>query len=404
MKKIIRAKLPIKSFCGINYGHNHWARHLNTCSICRVAYNELLEKQKNSKTKKIQKFNCPICKQEFKRINNVHLLKKHNLTIQQFEEIYPEFTRTESRANQIRKFENKKEYVDYVVCPICNNKFSELNNYHLYTHNLTAKQFDEMFPNNKRLSQKVLKKKNTLENLTQKQSENLKYGHTLQGFIDKYGIEKGKIKFDLSKKRKSLGHKKEWYIEKYGEKIGEKIYKDANEKRKNNLETFQKRHGIEKGKEEYFNYCKKLSKSYDYSVIRLKNYSKISQKLFWDIYNKITDNSNKKIYFAELNHEYSCGTKRLFDFVMVDNKKAIEFNGEAFHARYNDKSWRHVISKATADESQRYDREKMEAAMKNGYSVLTVWHSDYKNDPELILNKCLDFLDLGKADILEGLK
>ena len=54
-----------------------------------------------------------------------------------------------------------------------------------------------------------------------------------------------------------------------------------------------------------------------------KNYSKKSQKLFWELYNNLFL-QNQKIYFGELNHEYSCGMNTNFDFVMPEKKKIID--------------------------------------------------------------------------------
>ena len=65
------------------------------------------------------------------------------------------------------------------------------------------------------------------------------------------------------------------------------------------------------------------------------NASKISQELFFGIYEGIKD-LNIKCYFAELNHEYGTWIKELnrgvlYDFVIPELKFAIEYNGSRFH-------------------------------------------------------------------------
>lgn len=89
----------------------------------------------------------------------------------------------------------------------------------------------------------------------------------------------------------------DWFEKKYGKTEGKKLYK----KRNNNI-----------AKKSFFKIYNKQNRN---------NYSKKSQKLFWSLYKKL--NLNKfKIYFQELNHEYSCGTDSNFDFVFVDKKKS----------------------------------------------------------------------------------
>ena len=389
-------KLPTKTFCGIDYGHTKWARHRSVCEVCKTEWQKLIEEDKRTKTKVIREFNCPICNKKLNRINNAHL-KTHNLTIQQFEEKYPNFIRSESKITQQEhndSFNDKLENIDFVICPICKQKYKQIDRTHLKKHNLTRQQFFSLYPDFKHVSEKASYKKNVYRNMTEEQHKKHKIIQSREGFLLRYGEVEGEKRYLLSKKRKGYSRTLKGYIEKFGEELGTKKYTEANIKRKNDLYTFQKKYGNEEGLRRYLEKGEQLSKSYNHSIVRFtKNYSKISQKLFWNIYNLIK-NKYKKIYFGELNHEYSCNTPgRLFDFVIVDNKKAIEYNGEPFHARYIDKNWRQAFTKATAEESQKYDKDKIEAANKKGYSVLTVWDSDYKRDNNLILNQCLEFLE-----------
>jgi len=126
-----------------------------------------------------------------------------------------------------------------------------------------------------------------------------------------------------------------------------------------------------------------------------ETYSKVSQELFWEIYKHIKD-SYKEIYFAELNHEHSCSTGPYrFDFVVMDNKKIIEFNGDKFHPKnLNEEellNWftPHGISGQIITNR---DLEKKERANNKGYEILYIWENEYKQDKKIILDKCISFL------------
>jgi len=101
------------------------------------------------------------------------------------------------------KFKNQTINVDYVICPICNEKLKEINNVHLKYHNMTPPEFDKTYPNNKRISKKCLEKKNHFKNLTEDMSNKLKYSHTIEAYIEKHGIDLGTKLFNehLSKWR-----------------------------------------------------------------------------------------------------------------------------------------------------------------------------------------------------------
>jgi very-short-patch-repair endonuclease len=45
-----------------------------------------------------------------------------------------------------------------------------------------------------------------------------------------------------------------------------------------------------------------------------------------------------------------------------------------------------------AKEIWEYDKIKIQTAMKHGYLVLTIWESDYNENKEEIIKKCIDFL------------
>jgi very-short-patch-repair endonuclease len=202
-------------------------------------------------------------------------------------------------------------------------------------------------------------------------------------WVEKYGEEeannknikyKNKISNKTSGKNNPMYNKKVYdiWVEKYGEEEADKKWKI---------------------------YLEKLSKtSYfrTYNKQNNKNWSNISQELFWKIYSEIYE-KYKKIYFGELNHEYSCGIRsKNFDFVIKDNKKIIEFNGDKWHANpklYEEKDIPFDFIGLTAKEIWENDIEKNKMAQENGYEVLIVWEKDYKDNPEKEIKKCLNFIN-----------
>lgn len=160
----------------------------------------------------------------------------------------------------------------------------------------------------------------------------------------------------------------DWFIDKYGNEEGERLYKERSEKISKNT---------------YFK---------EYNKTNKENYSKISQELFWSIYKNV---DFEKVYFAELNHEYGCETKRNFDFVIIDNKKVIEFNGDKWHANpllYEENDIPLPFTKKKAKTIWTDDAIKNNKAINNGYKIFIVWESDYLRDKEKTIKKCLDFI------------
>jgi len=126
-------------------------------------------------------------------------------------------------------------------------------------------------------------------------------------------------------------------------------------------------------------------------------YSKISQELF----DKISINfvnikystKNGELCLRENDKNY------YYDFVELDKKRIIEYNGDQFHANpniYDNESFPHPYKKKIGQNAENIwynDMTKMEIANNNGYDVLYIWDSDYKNNKEEIIQKCIDFLN-----------
>tara|TARA_B110000503_G_scaffold95189_1_gene143344 strand:+ start:548 stop:1615 length:1068 start_codon:yes stop_codon:yes gene_type:complete len=166
--------------------------------------------------------------------------------------------------------------------------------------------------------------------------------------------------------------------------------KDAIEKVSQHQTTFSlkiciEKYGEEIGRQRWLDRQNKWHKSYKKS-----NFSKISQQLFWDICSKL--DFLDFIYFAELgidknpdysgiNNEYRLKLNRVFlpDFIDIENKKIIEFDGIYWHGK-------------VGRGNKKRDDEKIKSYIMSGYSVLSICEKEYKNDKNGVIEKCLNFL------------
>ena len=176
-----------------------------------------------------------------------------------------------------------------------------------------------------------------------------------------YWVEKG---FNYAQSKKLVSEKQRTFsleicIEKYGEENGLKRF---NERQIKWLTNYKK-----------------------------SNFSKISQKLFWGILETEPKIKNKNIRFATYDNGVMDNSGKnnehrlllmngviLPDFIDLDLKKIIEFDGTYYHRN-------------TPENSLREDkRDKM--ILESGYQILHVSEYDYKHNKQEIINKCINFL------------
>lgn len=186
----------------------------------------------------------------------------------------------------------------------------------------------------------------------------------------------------------------------FKDRIGEESYKKFRKNMKGvfSKEWFVSKFGEDEGLQKYNARSINLSKNtywIQYNKENNQNWSNISQELFWEIYKRI-HKRYKNIYFGELNHEFGCGTNTNFDFVVVDNKKIIEFNGDKFHANpkiFKENDIPIKFLKNTAKEIWEHDIIKNEKAKEKGYDIKVIWESEYLKNKEKIILKCIDFIN-----------
>lgn len=158
------------------------------------------------------------------------------------------------------------------------------------------------------------------------------------------------------------------------------------------LEKCIEKYGEIEGHERWLNRQKKWLDSTKES--RRCGFSKISQELFWLIFEQLDEKDN--IYFAQLdknkckdasgiNHEYTVklNTRALLpDFINTKTKKIIEFDGTYWHG----------IHKIKYPNTLR-DEQRDKFLFNGGYQVLHIKEEDYRKDPNFVVNTCLEFLN-----------
>jgi len=168
-----------------------------------------------------------------------------------------------------------------------------------------------------------------------------------------------------------VGNGLDWYIKRYGKKEGEKRY---NVRIKKWLESYKK--ALEN--DPTINERKMIS---------FCNASKESLKVFEPVYKKYKD--KVRIYLGvEDNHEYFLRDGKsivFYDFAIPQLKIIVEFNGSKFHPNTNVltenelKNWKSLFSNQNADTVIAKDISKKKIAEHNGYTVITIWDTDDKN-------------------------
>lgn len=181
---------------------------------------------------------------------------------------------------------------------------------------------------------------------------------TLEYYI-KRGYSKSKAEEMLKERQTTFSLEK--CIEKYGKEEGEKIWKERQEKW---LKNYKK-----------------------------QNFSWISQKLFWELY-EVIGTEYYEIYFATFNsetkerdlygsnYEYSLKLSNGIikpDFYIKDNKKIIEFDGDYWHNQ-----------EKRGNKHRDEERDKM--IIEDGYKVFHVKERDYNENPEKVIQECIEFI------------
>lgn len=216
----------------------------------------------------------------------------------------------------------------------------------------------------------------------------IKDNTSLDSFIKRYGDSAGPIKYAeyIEKCKNSSKRSINYWIKLCGNiDDAKKLLNDY--QNNTSLDKFIKRYGDTDGRKKYLTaVCSATSHGFN-------AHSKISQKLFWELYNDLEQLNEKNTNFFELNAE--CNFFKNDKLIKVDFKyqnKIIEFNGDFWHANplYYKKD--DIIKETKASDIWQRDYNRNEWLKSAGYLILVIWENEYINYPKETLLKCKNFI------------
>lgn len=246
-----------------------------------------------------------------------------------------------------------------------------------------------VFPNHPKIAQRLYDEKMKARNpFTGHGKELSPFSKDFIGYKDKTEEEKKKAVLEATKHDKigrNPNQKEYWMKRGYSRKEAIEIISERQT-------TFSKeicieKFGEEEGTKRWIERQQKWMGNYKKS-----NFSKISQEMFWKIYDKIKD-KNYDVYFATLhsitkekdesgyNHEYIIETMDGCvkpDFLLKDKKRIIEFDGDYWHCE--------------ARGNQERDRIRDKQLKEAGYEVYRVPERDYRREPIAMVYEAVQFL------------
>lgn len=341
-------------WCGQSLGSN---KKKDFCSkLCRKRY-ENSEKYKDISDMPY----CRICGMKLPNPTS-HLNRVHGISVGEY----------------MKKFNLEKNDVFWdKYLNFLSNKISGDKN-PVYNHGGKYSPFSENFVRYKNLDKdemqhKIKSIKSKAKNNKQNEDDNTKVDY----YLKRYTNDVEEAEKMLSERQSTFSLEK--CIGKYGEIEGYKKWKARQDKWQSTINS--------KSSEELEQINKK-------KIPKINGYSRISQKLFWNIYNVIKNDFNE-IYFATLdenkeldesgkNYEYivskSDGKSALLDFYIKDINKVIEFDGDYWHGEKRGNQKRDEI------------RESSIIEMNPDIKILHIKERDFNSDPENIIERCMEFI------------
>lgn len=305
---------------------------------------------------------CRICGEKCKRIYGKHLKFKHNdMTTQEYKDMFPGapiMTQSDKEKTTINSGKHMKQEK---YKKMFSNMFSGENNpnHKSNTTELERKSrspFSKEFKNYKSEEDRI----RFIKEVNEDKSNPTQIEYWIdKGFSESEAIEK--------RKERQTTFTLEKCIEKFGKERGEKVFTERQVKWQ---ESLLKNGNLKQG------------------------FSKASQELF-----KYLNGNNTK--YATNGGEFKLPKENggiwIYDFVDLDNRKIIEYNGDQYHANpkiYKSEDYPHPFRKGKkSSEIWEKDKLKLEVARSNGFEVLVVWDSEYRKNKKQVIEKCLNFLN-----------
>jgi hypothetical protein len=123
--------------------------------------------------------------------------------------------------------------------------------------------------------------------------------------------------------------------------------------------------------------------------------SKISQELFWRIYDMLPEDLKQSCYFDSLNKEFGAqdinnNIYYFYDFVITSKKICIEFNGDYWHANPKFYESTEIVQNTLVADIWKKDKAKMKFVESLGFIPITIWENDYLTNKQKIINDIIE--------------
>jgi len=164
----------------------------------------------------------------------------------------------------------------------------------------------------------------------------------------------------------------------------EEELKIINKKRGKTKNELIEKHGFDKANEMVKNRGRK----------NFKRYSDISKNFFDKLQDRIPD---IKLFYGKDEKWIRLFKNNGFYVDLIFENKIIEFNGSFYHAdpkvyKHDDIIKMSKIKQLEACEIWKSDNSKIEELKKLNYKILIIWENDVKDNCDLELKKCIDFI------------
>lgn len=317
---------------------------------------------------------CRLCGEQCKRIYGIHMKNKHKgITTDDYRRMFPGAPITSPLDKMSTSKNSGKHMKDEKYKKMFSEMFSGENN-----------------PNHKTKTTEIERKKRS------------PFSKEFVKYEDIENVEDHISKFAKEAIKDRIGSTTvEYFINKgYSEEEAQKMLSER--QRTFSLEKCIEKWGNYKGKKIWENRQEKWQKSLlDNGNIKC-GFSKISQELFHEIIKNYSHEETQGVYYATKNKEYYISKKNTgffsYDFVDINRKKIIEYNGDEYHAnpnKYSENDYPHPFYKEngpTAKQIWERDEQKINIAKQEGFEVLVVWDSEWRKNKEDILTKCIEFI------------
>lgn len=295
-----------------------------------------------------------------------------------------------------------KEGYDYVICPICGKKFKQISMAHLRDHhNLSVEEFKSLYPDAKLTCTKLIEDHLVGENNPGSKSKiDEETIRKRSPYCLEFWIVRGKTKEDyeafIEKERQKAPFREnactiEYYTKRgYSEEEAKKII--STKTISNGLDFYIKKYGEEEGRKLYSKRIKNWAdKTFLGNTRSNKADTCIAEVLFGFEINE------KDFLYGENEYRlFDIEERKLYDLDLLNvaNNKVIEFHGDYWHC--NPKKYKpdyiNKRKKKTAQEIWDYDKRKIEIIKKHGFEVMIIWESDYDHHHDDIIKKAKEFL------------